>query len=170
MTSADERKVKEGFEFCVPRTASEFAARWQASKERQALLLELDDYPDKHPPAQRLEEYWGARRAEQAKFQRPNSAYTISYTQQVLLNLWRAYRRLLADPGYTISFLIFNAVMAIILGTMYFNLKDDTSSFYYRGGVIFFSLLFNAFGSQLEVSTSYSLPTPIGEFGELTTL
>ncbi|KKZ67843.1 ATP-binding cassette, subfamily G (WHITE), member 2, PDR [[Emmonsia] crescens] len=155
MTSADERRVKEGFEFRVPRTASEFAARWQASKERQALLLELDDYPDKHPPAQRLEEYRDARRAEQAKFQRPNSAYTISYTQQVLLTLWRAYRRLLADPGYTISFLLFNAVMAIILGTMYFNLKDDTSSFYYRGGVIFFSLLFNAFGSQLEVLTIY---------------
>ncbi|PGH10327.1 hypothetical protein GX51_00084 [Blastomyces parvus] len=155
MTSADERKVKPGFEDCVPRTASEFAARWQASKERQALLLELDDYPDRHPPAQRLKEYRGARRAEQAKFQRPNSAYTISYTQQVSLTLWRAYRRLLADPGYTVSFLLFNAVMAIILGTMYFDLKEDTSSFYYRAAAIFFSLLFNAFGSQLEVLTIY---------------
>ncbi|EER38850.1 ABC drug exporter AbcA [Histoplasma capsulatum H143] len=151
----DERKVKPGFEDRVPRTANEFAARWQASKERQALLLELDNYPGRHPPAQRLEEYHSARRAEQAKFQRPNSAYTISYTQQVSLTLWRAYRRLLADPGYTVSFLLFNAVMAIILGTMYFDLKEDTSSFYYRAGAIFFSLLSNAFGSQLEVLTIY---------------
>ncbi|EFQ96657.1 opaque-specific ABC transporter CDR3 [Nannizzia gypsea CBS 118893] len=152
MTSADERKTKQGFEHCVPRTASEFAARWQASKERQALLRELDEYPDKHPQAHRLQEYLCARRTEQAKFQRPSSAYTISYMQQVSLTLWRAYRRLLANPSYTISFLVFNAVIAIVLGSMYLRLKEDTSSFYYRAGVIFFSLLFNAFGSQLEIA------------------
>lgn len=61
----------------------------------------------------------------------------------------------MADPGYTIAILVFNAVMALILGSMFFNLKNDTSSFYYRSGVIFFALLFNAFASQLEVLTIY---------------
>lgn len=154
MTSADERKVKSGFEDSAPRTATELAQRWRDSKERKELIAELDGYSAKHPPAERLEEYQTARRAEQAKFQRPNSAYTISYPQQVSLTLWRAYRRLLADPSYTISFWLFNVTMALILGSMYFDLPDDSSSFYYRGGVIFFALIFNAFGSQLEVSTA----------------
>ncbi|RYP12172.1 hypothetical protein DL767_011377 [Monosporascus sp. MG133] len=43
--------------------------------------------------------------------------------------------------------------MALILGSMFYNLKPDSSSFYYRGGIIFFSLMFNAFSSQLEVPT-----------------
>ncbi|KAJ9420068.1 ATP-binding cassette transporter CGR1 [Fusarium oxysporum] len=104
----------------------------------------------------RLEEYKSSRRAEQFKNQRSKSPYTISYLAQVKLTLWRGWRRLLADPGFTIASLIFNLIMALVLGTMFFNLKDDSSSFYYRGGLIFFALLFNAFASQLEVLTVYA--------------
>lgn len=152
MTNPDERRVKPGFKDLVPRTADEFAARWRASKQRQNLARELAAYEQRHPSTERMSEYQHSRRAEQAKHQRPRSSYTISYPQQVSLTLWRAYRRLLADPGFTIASLLFNLVMALILGSMFFNLKQDSSSFYYRGGLIFFSLLFNSFASQLEVS------------------
>ncbi|KAH6708586.1 multidrug resistance protein CDR1 [Verticillium dahliae] len=82
------------------------------------------------------------------------------YTQQksglrIQLTLWRGWRRLLADPYFTIAQLFFNLIMALILGSMFYNLKEDTSSFYYRGGIIFFALLLNAFASQLEVLTVY---------------
>ena len=151
MTSPNERQPKRGFESRVPRTPDEFAARWQSSKQRQDLLKELDEYKQKHPPEKRLPEYQTSRRAEQAKIQRSKSPYTISYAQQVSLTLWRGYKRLKADPGYTIASLFFNVIMALILGSMFYDLKDNTSTFYYRGGLIFFSLLFNAFSSQLEV-------------------
>ncbi|EGY19379.1 opaque-specific ABC transporter CDR3 [Verticillium dahliae VdLs.17] len=67
----------------------------------------------------------------------------------------RGWNRLLADPYFTIAQLFFNLIMALILGSMFYNLKEDTSSFYYRGGIIFFALLLNAFASQLEVLTVY---------------
>jgi ABC-type multidrug transport system permease subunit len=63
---------------------------------------------------------------------------------------------LLADQGFTIASLLFNLIMALILGSMFYNLKEDTTSFYYRGGIIFFSLMLNAFASQLEVLTIYA--------------
>lgn len=151
MTSPQERRVRSGFESSAPRTPQEFAERWQSSPQRKALLQEIAAYEANHPPAQRLEEYKSSRRAEQFKNQRSKSPYTISYLAQVKLTLWRGWRRLLADPGFTIASLIFNLIMALVLGTMFFNLKDDSSSFYYRGGLIFFALLFNAFASQLEV-------------------
>lgn len=154
MTSTEERRVRPGFEELVPHSPDEFADRWQLSGQRKRLLVEVASYEQKHPPEMRMAEYNRSRRAEQAKQQRAKSAYTISYPQQISLTLWRAYRRLLADPGFTIASLLFNVVMALILGSMFYNLKPDTSSFYYRGGLIFFSLLFNAFASQLEVSPS----------------
>lgn len=154
MTSTEERRVRPGFEELVPRSPDEFAERWRLSGQRKRLLVEVASYEQKHPPEMRMAEYNRSRRAEQAKQQRAKSAYTISYPQQISLTLWRAYRRLLADPGFTIASLLFNVVMALILGSMFYNLKPDTSSFYYRGGLIFFSLLFNAFASQLEVSQS----------------
>ncbi|KAF7560227.1 hypothetical protein G7046_g3935 [Stylonectria norvegica] len=156
MTSAQERRVKKGFEHLVPRTADDFAQRWQSSVQRKELLQELANYEHKHPSSQRLPEYKESRRAEQFKTQRAKSPYTISYTRQVTLTLWRGYRRLLADPGFTIASLLFNMIMALVLGSMFYNLKPDSSSFYYRGALIFFSLLFNAFASQLEVLTVYA--------------
>ncbi|KAK9250566.1 ABC-2 type transporter-domain-containing protein [Lipomyces tetrasporus] len=156
MTSPGERRPKPGFENKVPRSPDEFAARWRESQARQILLEELEAYEEKHPSELRLEEYNESRRAEQAKSQRLKSPYTITYLQQVRLALWRGYRRLLADPGFTIAALLFNLTVALLLGSMYYNLKPDTSSLYYRGGIIFFAILFNAFASQLEVLTVYA--------------
>jgi ATP-binding cassette, subfamily G (WHITE), member 2, PDR len=151
MTSARERKVRPGWETKVPKTPDEFADRWLKSKERQALLDEIEEYQMKHPRDQRHLEYKESRRTEQKKHMRPSSTYLISYTEQVKLNLWRAYRRLLADPSFTIASLLYNMILALMLGSMFFDMKADSETFYYRGGVIFFSLLLNAFASQLEV-------------------
>ncbi|OHW94391.1 ABC multidrug transporter [Colletotrichum incanum] len=156
MTSPHERRVRFGYENLVPRTPDEFVQRWKQSKQRQEVLRQLIDYEKSHQSLERLTEYQHSRRVEQARVQRTNSPYTISYTQQVSLTFWRAWRRLLADPGFTIASLLFNLTMALILGSMFYNLKPDSSSFYYRGGIIFFSLMFNAFGSQLEVLTIYA--------------
>ncbi|KAK7421617.1 hypothetical protein QQX98_002084 [Neonectria punicea] len=162
MTSPQERRVRAGFEATAPRTPDEFAERWQASEHRERLQRELDDYEKNHPEEERLAEYQQSRRAEQFKRQRKRSPYTISYSRQVSLTMWRGWRRLLADPGFTIASLLFNVIMAVVLGSMFINLAPDSSSFYYRGGLIFFSLLFNAFASQLEVLTVY-LERPVVE-------
>lgn len=154
MTSSSERRAKPGYEDKVPRTPDEFAERWRANRLRQELVRELEAYEQQHPKEQRLTEYQDSHRAEQSRSQRPKSPYTISYARQVQLTLWRAWRRLLAAPEFTLASLAFNLILALVLGSMFYNLKPDTSSFYYRGGVIFFSLLFNAFSSQLEVCNS----------------
>ncbi|KAF1949243.1 multidrug resistance protein CDR1 [Byssothecium circinans] len=156
MTSPRERRVKPGFEHSVPRTPSEFAQKWQESKQRQDLVNMIAAYEKDHPFEERLAEYQQSRHSEQARLQRTSSPYTISYIQQISLTFWRAWRRLLADPDFTVASLLFNLIMALILGSMFYNLKQDSSSFYYRGGIIFFSLMFNAFASQLEVLTIYA--------------
>ncbi|KAH6884150.1 ABC-2 type transporter-domain-containing protein [Thelonectria olida] len=156
MTSPQERRVKPGYENKVPRTPEEFAQRWKFSDQRKELVGELTTYEAKHPAEERLGSYKESRQAEKSERQRKASPYTISYAQQVSLTIWRAWRRLLSDPMFTIASLLFNLIISLVLGSLFYNLKDGSATFYSRGGVIFFSLLFNAFASQLEVLTVYA--------------
>lgn len=48
--------------------------------------------------------------------------------------------------------------MALIIGSVFYNLRDDTSSFYSRGALLFFAVLLNAFSSALEVRDSIITP------------
>ncbi|KAF7553146.1 hypothetical protein G7Z17_g3859 [Cylindrodendrum hubeiense] len=155
MTAPHERRLKPGFESAAPYTPEEFAARWKASAECAALNGELDRYDDEHPSEVRLDEFSQSRRAELKTSQRLKSPFTLSYREQVQLCLWRGWKRLLADPVFTIAQLVFNIAMGLILGSGFYDLPFNTDSFYHRGAVVFFGLLFNAFASELEVLTLY---------------
>ncbi|KAJ0272983.1 hypothetical protein COL922a_014615, partial [Colletotrichum nupharicola] len=156
MTSPKERVVQPGFEHQVPKTPDQFAARWKASPERARLVQAIHSYNDRYADGQQLEAFKQSRRAQQAKLQRVTSPYTLSYFQQVMLCLWRGYQRLKADPSITISSLFGNSVVALILGSMFYNLRDDTNSFFQRGALLFFAVLVNALGCGLEMLTLYA--------------
>jgi ATP-binding cassette subfamily G (WHITE) protein 2 (PDR) len=157
MTSPLERIVRPGFEDRVPRTPDEFAAKWKNSQERAQLMVQIEAYEQKYPVGgEQLQKFQESRRAQQAKHQRLKSPYTLSYTQQVKLCLWRGFRRLMADPSITLTQLIANAIMALIISSVFYNLPADTSSFYSRAALLFFAILMNAFGSALEILTLYA--------------
>lgn len=156
MTSAQERVVKPGFEDQVPRTPDEFAERWKASPERAQLLRDIDAYNKRYPfKGEAYQQFVDSRKAQQAKGQRIKSPYTLSYTQQVKLCLWRGFRRLAGDPEVTYTQLFGNVMMALILGSVFYNLQPTTDSFFQRGAVLFFATLINAFSSALEILTLY---------------
>jgi hypothetical protein len=140
-----------------PRTADEFAAAWRRSPEYEALQLEIEDYKAQHlidgPDALR---YRQLKKAHQAKGQRLNSPYTLTYSQQVQLCMWRGWRRFWADPGPSIWVMIGNVIMALIMSSLFYNMDQTTASFHGRAVVLFMAILFNAFASILEVMTLYA--------------
>ncbi|KAF2401005.1 pleiotropic drug resistance protein PDR [Trichodelitschia bisporula] len=157
MTSAAERVVRPGWENRVPRTAAEFAQKWKESETRKALLVEIDEYDKKYQiGGEYLEKFKVSRKAQQARSQRIKSPYTLSYREQVGLCLWRGFVRLKGDPSLTFSQLFANCIMALIVGSVFYNMKQDTASFYSRGALLFFAILLNAFGSALEILTLYA--------------
>ncbi|KAL2824234.1 ABC-2 type transporter-domain-containing protein [Aspergillus cavernicola] len=157
MTSHLERVVQPGYESSVPRTPDEFAARWKASTERAQLIQSIQAYNTKFAlEGEYLDKFKQSRRGQQAKVQRVASPYTLSYMQQVNLCLWRGYKRLQGDPSITISSLVGNSIMALVISSIFFNLKADTNSFFQRGALLFFAVLMNAFGSGLEMLTLYA--------------
>ena len=157
MTSAQERVVRSGFENQVPRTPDEFAQRWKASADRAELMKEIEKFEADYPiGGESLEQFKDSRRAQQAKAQRVQSPYTLSYSGQVMLCLERGFQRLRGDPSLTFTQLFGNFIMALIIGSVFYNLKETTDSFFQRGALLFFAILLNAFGSMLEILTLYA--------------
>lgn len=157
MTSHLERVVQPGYEDRVPRTPDEFAARWKASPQRAQLMQHIKSYNAKFAlDGEYLDKFKQSRRAQQAKAQRVSSPYTLSYVQQVKLCLWRGYQRLKADPSVTISSLFGNTIISLVIASIFYNLKADTSTFFQRGALLFFAVLMNALGCGLEMLTLYA--------------
>lgn len=82
---------------------------------------------------------------------RVKSPYTVSIYEQVRLCMVRGFQRLKGDASLTLSQLIGNFIMALIIGSVFFQLEEDTASFFSRGALLFFAVLLNAFSSALEV-------------------
>lgn len=70
---------------------------------------------------------------------------------QCRLCIQRGFQRLRGDTSLAISTIFGNSIMAMIIGSVFYNLQPVTSSFYSRGALLFFAILLNAFGSSLEV-------------------
>ncbi|KAH8593040.1 ABC-2 type transporter-domain-containing protein [Bisporella sp. PMI_857] len=157
MTSPQERIIRAGFETMVPRTPDEFAAAWKSSDAYKTLQREIEEYKTAHPiNGPDAEAFRAHKRAHQAKGQRIKSPYMLSYSQQIKLCLWRAYRRFIGDPSLTIGQLVGNIVMGLIVSSIYYNLPLTTGSFYQRSALLFFAVLMNAFSSALEILTLYA--------------
>lgn len=152
LTSPTERVVCPGVEHCVPRTPDEFAERWKASLDRTKLLAEIkgnelsDFASDK-----RLERFKHSCEMEKPKHTRAGTPYTLSYSMQIRLCLWRGFRRLKGDLAMTLASVIGNTVMALILSSVFYILPGNTGTFYKRGSLLFTAVLFNAFASALEI-------------------
>ncbi|KAI9000280.1 putative multidrug resistance ABC transporter [Gaertneriomyces semiglobifer] len=157
LTSAKERIARAGYEDKVPRTPDEFVKVWKSSEQYKRLIQEIEAYDKEFAiGGDALAKFQHSRRMQQAKHQSVSSPYTLSYTQQVKLCLWRGFQRLRGDPSLTLTQLFGNFIMSLIIGSVFYNLPENTSSFYSRGALLFFAILMNAFGSALEILTLYA--------------
>ncbi|KAL2820669.1 ABC-2 type transporter-domain-containing protein [Aspergillus granulosus] len=157
LTSPAERIVRKGFEGRVPQTPDEFAAAWKNSAAHAKLIREIEEYNQEFPlGGESVQKFIESRRAMQSKSQRVKSPFTMSVWEQVNLCMIRGFQRLKGDASLTLSQLIGNFIMALIIGSVFYQLNDDTGSFYSRGALLFFAVLLNAFGSALEILTLYA--------------
>ena len=157
LTNPAERIIREGFENRVPRTPDEFAEVWKKSEARQILMSEIESFDQQYPiGGQQLELFRKSRQAEQAKRQRVTSPYTISYPMQIGLCVRRGFQRLRGDASLALTGIIGNTIMALLIGSVFYDLPENTGSFYSRGALLFFAILLNAFSSYLEILTIYA--------------
>ncbi|OBT44465.1 hypothetical protein VE00_05929 [Pseudogymnoascus sp. WSF 3629] len=157
MTNPQERLVRVGYEHLVPQTPDDFADRWYNSSNYYQLKQDLDAYDKRFAiGGKHLDEFAASRRAQQASSQRRKSPFTLTYSEQINLCLWRGFTRLRSDPSITLVAAFFNILMALVVSSVFYNLQPTTGSFFQRGALLFFAVLLNAFASALEIIVLYA--------------
>lgn len=140
LTSPAERIVKSGFEDKTPRTAAEFAAAWKRSREYATLVRDIEVYEETYPiggqsRAQREPNKYVAylvlplplpllyitlafwlENTNSKSHRRMQSPYTLSFYQQVMLCVGRGFQRLKGDASVTISRIVGNTILALVVG------------------------------------------------------
>jgi len=158
VTNPGERQAKPGFESKVPRTPDEFEAYWHASQARRELQSQIALYEEEFPHGDNtiLNELRERKQDQQAQHTRPKSPYVISIPMQIRLNTKRAWHRIWNDKASTFTPLIGNSIMALIIGSVFFNTPNASGNFQSFGAVLFFAVLINALSAISEINSLYS--------------
>jgi ATP-binding cassette subfamily G (WHITE) protein 2 (PDR) len=155
VTSPTERKARTGYETRVPRTSSDFEKHWLASSARQTLLQELEQHDKAVMEQGSAREFIAARNAMQSHHTRSKSPYTVSIPMQLKICTKRAYRRIWNDKASTLTVVIGQVIMALVVGSVFFGITKNTNSFFSTGSTLFFAVLLNALIAITEINNLY---------------
>ena len=159
ITNPQERRVKAGMENRVPRTAEDFEAAWLKSPEYERLQEEMAVHEEKYPMGDEttaLAELQRQKRTNQAKHARPRSPYLITVPMQIKLNTVRAYQRLWNDSAATVSTVVSNIILALIIGSCFYMSPNTVEGFQSKGATLFFAVLLNALTAMSEINNLYA--------------
>ncbi|KAG8929231.1 hypothetical protein FRC02_005826 [Tulasnella sp. 418] len=157
VTDSLARRIRPGFENKAPRTTGELVKAFQESDLGQANRQAVREYEDEiaHDP-ERKPSYLHSAATEKAKRVSPTSSYVISIPMQIRLIMKRRVQVLKGDALAQGIYLLSFVVQAIIIGSVFLRLKDTSESFFSRGGVLFFSILFGALSAMAEIASLYA--------------
>ncbi|ESZ91198.1 ABC-transporter [Sclerotinia borealis F-4128] len=157
ITNTSERKVRPGFEKKVPRTPEEFEKYFKDSKIFKRMMNEMKSHEEEFPMGGKtLDQFKASRKGMQANHIRPESPYTVSMVMQTKYCAKRAVQRLWNDKTSTVTTIVGQIAMALIIGSIFYDTPDNTASFFQKGGVLFFAVLLNALIAISEINTLYS--------------
>lgn len=157
LTSPVERVTRPGYQDKVPRTAYEFAAYWEASSEYKMLIADIETFNQKFPlGGPSVDEFRLSRVAEQAKHTREKSPYNLSFPMQVAMCTRRGFQRLTGDMELPLTTIFGNTILAFIFASVFYNTPATTGSFFARGVIIFFAVLFNTLSASVEIMSLYT--------------
>ena len=143
----------------IPLSGAQQAAAFRASEIGRANRAEVDAYMaemQQHSSKESRNEYVNDVREQRTRRARKGSRYMLSWPQQVRLAIKRRAQIAWGDAGTAIIMACASLFQALIIGSVYYNMQDNTSALFSRSGVIFFALLYNSFSAMAEVPNSYA--------------
>lgn len=158
ITNPSEREPVKGMEEKVPRTPEEFETYWKQSPECEILRQRIKWHQQTFAARSALEEEKmnHSKHAEQANHVRSSSPYLLSVPMQLRLCIVRAYRRSLNDHAGIIATAIVQNVVAVLIGSLFYNTPNTSEGLAQRASVIFLAVLTNNLIASLEITVLYS--------------
>jgi len=155
VTNHKERKPRHGYETRVPRTPEDFERYWRASKAYKDLQEEIQKHEIEISNHVAADDFIEARQAVQSRNLRAGSPYTASIPVQIKYCTKRAYQRLWNDKASTLTVVLGQTIMALVVGSVFYGTPNNTNSFFARGSTLFFATLLSALIAITEISNLY---------------
>ncbi|KAG0364544.1 ABC-2 type transporter-domain-containing protein [Gamsiella multidivaricata] len=151
ITDPHERKPRSGFSGRVPRSSKEFEDVYKASRYYELEEQQRIEYRGQVQEVNPVDDFKEATKQTKQKHVSVQDPYTINFVAQVKALTVRQFQLTKGDMTSVVSRYASNVIKAIIVGSVFFLLPMSANGAFTRGGVLFFSLLFNALISQAEL-------------------
>ncbi|KAJ2720377.1 ATP-binding cassette transporter snq2 [Coemansia sp. Benny D115] len=155
VTQLQERRVLPGWEDRAPKNAEEFEAAWRQSQHYRAVQQEVAAFKQQMEQDDRgreIREFVDQTKMGTDKSRlRRKSPYTTTFVYQLTKLFKREWEIFWGSRATLIFKMIYNVAFAIIVGTLFLRLPDNSSGAFTRGGLLFFALLFNSLTAQAEI-------------------
>lgn len=156
VTDPNGRIPRPGF-VNQPRTAAEFAQYFIDSKAGKANRAEIEEYTARHVGKEEAANaYKASARAEFAKRSGKYNPYMLTIPQQVAAVMKRKVQIIRGDKLATGLNAFSFVFQALIMGSIFLKMKEETNAYFSRGGVLFFALLFSALATMAEIPALYA--------------
>jgi ATP-binding cassette, subfamily G (WHITE), member 2, PDR len=155
VTNHKERTPRHGFETRVPRTPEDFEKHWRSSQDYKALQEEIRKHESDISDHVAADDFIKSRQAAQSRHLRAESPYTANIAMQIKYCTKRAYQRLWNDKASTLTVILGQIVMALVVGSVFYGTPNNTNSFFARGSTLFFATLLSALIAITEISNLY---------------
>lgn len=151
-TDEFERQYAEGHSpENAPHSPETLAAAFAASDISKNLDKEMQDYRERLKQETKQYEDFKVAVRESKRSGAKRSVYAVGFHQQVWALMKRQFVLKMQDRLALILGWIRSIVVAIVIGTLFLNLGETSASAFSKGGLMFVSLLFNAFQAFSEL-------------------
>ncbi|KAL0937274.1 ABC multidrug transporter [Colletotrichum truncatum] len=153
-----ERQIRSGYEDKVPNTAAEFESAYKASPEFDRMKREIEEKPEKSL-SEEVEDLFTIRQKEKnrslAFLSRQKSPYQVSFTSQVRTCIKRQFQIIWGDRWSNILQIVSALIMALVTGSLFYDLAPDSRSIFTRPGALFFPIQLFAMNKMSETTASF---------------
>ncbi|TGZ84441.1 hypothetical protein EX30DRAFT_131 [Ascodesmis nigricans] len=148
-TDVHARHVRKGWENRVPRTPEEFESAYRKSAIAKGVLREMREFEEE------LGKVKAEREREMTEETRRKN-YQIPFRKQVYQCAVRQFQVLKGDPATLYGKWGGILFQSLIVGSLFFQLPESAIGVFPRGGIMFFTLLFNSLLALSEISVSFN--------------
>ncbi|OJJ74654.1 hypothetical protein ASPBRDRAFT_119373 [Aspergillus brasiliensis CBS 101740] len=154
VTNLTERQPCRGMEDRVPRAPEGFESHWYQSPEYQELQKEISEHKQiamSHFKKQLSGPNLNVQQNQSVQTQ-SNWKYP-SVILQVKLTIIRAFQRAWNERVWGTYRLVFNLIIALLIGSMFYNTPATTARFFSKGAVLFYLVFLNSLLPLTELSS-----------------
>ncbi|KAG8664946.1 uncharacterized protein FPOAC1_012923 [Fusarium poae] len=158
VTVQTEREVIPGFEGSVPNTAQDFEKHYKESDmfQRMKYLAESRASESLAAEVEALRSHGSREKARSfAALSRESSPYLVSFFQQVWICAVRQFQILWGDRFSNGLQLVSSLIMALVTGSLMYDLPGDSTSIFRKPGALFYPILLWCLNKMAETAASF---------------